>query len=186
MAGNYADDAQVRLAAFRLHATRPRARTQSAILSHRARPRVERSNRRRGDAVAVGPRADRRIHDGRASRNAPPVDRDARNRASRATAAPLPHPRWRRITAPAGRGPETTDTRSHGARISRRRRLRAPSNALERRLTFPISLFPTRARILRVTVHPPRVIDHRVRSRRSVASWTRRCALRMRARSLMG
>ena len=90
--------------------------------------------------MAVGPRADRRIRDGRASRNAPPVDRDARNRASRATAAPLPHPRWRRITAPAGRGPETTDTRSHGARISRRRRLlRAPSNALERRLTFPIS-----------------------------------------------
>jgi hypothetical protein len=28
MAGNYADDAQVRLAAFCLHATRPRARTQ--------------------------------------------------------------------------------------------------------------------------------------------------------------
>jgi hypothetical protein len=37
--------------------------------------------------VAVGPRADRRVRDGRASQNPPPVNRGARNRASRATAA---------------------------------------------------------------------------------------------------
>ena len=37
--------------------------------------------------MAVGPRADRRVRDGRASQNPPPVNRDARNRASRATAA---------------------------------------------------------------------------------------------------
>ena len=37
--------------------------------------------------MAVGPRADRRVRDGRASQNPPPVNRDARNRASRATVA---------------------------------------------------------------------------------------------------
>ena len=70
-------------------------------------------NRRRGDSVAVRPRADQRIRDGSASRNPPQVDRGVRNRASRATSA-APLSRWRRIASPRGPRPEKPPTHCRG------------------------------------------------------------------------
>ena len=90
--------------------------------------------------MAVGPRADRRVRDGRASQNPPPVNRDARNRASRATVA--------RFRARGGENfregprPEKPPTAAVAHFVSSRLRSFARADALERRLTFSFLFSP--------------------------------------------